>query len=143
MKQMSFLGDPAEVCSPPNNLWSPEQSTRLYTSPPMRIGKHWWRCIVYRHPIYAACTQYQWVRAGVSWTGEKWRSDRDWPRFNGNDTDLGLPRSLGKLYEKFAADIQASLEHGFDTADTEWSKEHVAKQRAAATRVKAFFKQSA
>ncbi len=36
-----------------------------YQSPPMKIGKHEWRAVVYLHASYGWCTSYQWRLTGA------------------------------------------------------------------------------
>ena len=89
----------------------------LYISPPLVIGKHEWRCVVYRHSQYGACTDYHWRKIiPPSWQADfgpgRWASQEDWPRYDTNDTYGGLPRSLRKLYLRHQTEIEAALARG-------------------------------
>jgi hypothetical protein len=86
----------------------------IYTSPERQIGKHRWRCQVYAHDSFGACTRYQW------WDGLRWRDDEQWPRYNSHDSNSGLPKSLEKLYRQYERDIFAALLKGKE----DWSSTH-------------------
>lgn len=86
----------------------------LYISPPMVIGKHEWCCVVYRHSQYGPCTDYHWRRlypqcCMKDLPPDRWRSHKDWPRYDHNDTYDGLPRRLEKLYLRHREMIVAAL----------------------------------
>jgi hypothetical protein len=74
----------------------------LYESCPMTIGKHEWRVIVTPSDFGGNCLEYQWRPSSKQGLPEAmrlhWRSGKEWPRWNGNDTYCGLPRTLQKLY---------------------------------------------
>src|SRR5271165_7191841 len=78
--------------------------TRTFESRPMLIGKHEWRVIVKPFYLGGNCTEYQWRSAPVpglpEYTQGHWRRDRDWPRWNGDDTYCGLPKTLMRLYDR-------------------------------------------
>lgn len=77
----------------------------LYISPDYAIGKHRWRCVVYRHPTYGPCTHWEWRR----FQADPWRHHREWPRYDFNNTHYGLPRTLGHVYEAHKPEIFAAL----------------------------------
>lgn len=65
----------------------------LFESNPIKIGKHQWRMKIYTHSIYGNCTDYEWKDPyGI------WRSMKQWPRYDLNDTYNGCPKSLSKLF---------------------------------------------
>jgi hypothetical protein len=68
----------------------------LYASEPMIIGKHSWRMKIIRRQNGQTTTRYEFMDE----SGCFWHDQKDWPRYNFNDTYLGLPRGLNKLYER-------------------------------------------
>lgn len=88
-----------------------QENLAIYETPTMRIGKHEWKCVVYRHDIYGACTNYHW-RNPDNLDMPDFQECRAWPNYDGNDTYNGLPRSLIKLYRKYEAEIEAALVTG-------------------------------
>ena len=77
----------------------------LYTSEPMQIGKHLWRIKIDHFDRSRLCTSYEFQDE----SGSFWHRSQDWPRYNINDTYLGLPRNLAKLYER---EQPALIRHG-------------------------------
>jgi antirestriction protein ArdC len=67
----------------------------LYVSPPMQIGSHLWRLRIERSG-QGRCTRYEFQDD----SGAFWRCQREWGRYDINDTYLGLPVGLKKLYER-------------------------------------------
>ncbi len=102
----------------------------FYASPPMMIGKHEWRVTVIPSRFYdrkqaimipARSTLFEWRRPAYYFPGHhfeagEWQSQRDWPRYNFNDSFLGLPRTLSKLYDRYKDEIHAALEFGQEAA---------------------------
>ena len=80
--------------------------TIFFQSSSMMIGKHEWRVRVISTRYHGRCTEYQYRRLGES----QWHAERAWPSYNGNDTYLGMPRSLNRLYQSYRGDIQAALD---------------------------------
>jgi transposase len=77
----------------------------IFESGGMAIGKHEWRIVVRKSRHGGNCTEYQFRRLGqVTWQGS-----RAWPAYNINDTYLGLPKSLRRLYGSYWTEIQAAL----------------------------------
>jgi len=74
----------------------------------MRIGKQRWRCRVEMDDRYGALTNYQWFdeRKGF------WRDSVHWPRYDANDSNEGLPKSLAKLYRVHQRPILQALVDG-------------------------------
>lgn len=87
-----------------------------YITPPMRIGRTWWRCVVFSHATYGRCTEYQWIRDDPSgfYHGDCWRAGNQWPSYerNHNNSNGGLPAGLSRLYARYRQQIQAALEGG-------------------------------
>jgi hypothetical protein len=84
----------------------PSRYNPIYATPPMTIGKHEWRLIVYPHYSGSNVTQYQW-RGHVE---DYWRPQQDWPRYNFNDgMYLGLPKTLTNLHAQHRDEIEAAL----------------------------------
>lgn len=81
-----------------------------YATPARTIGRHEWLCVVYRHDVYGPCTDYLWRR--VSQNRGAFKRGRDWPTYDGDDCDNGMPRTLRKLYAEHATAIAAALESG-------------------------------
>lgn len=82
----------------------------LYATPPMRIGKKEWRCIVKPWRDGSRCTVYEF--RCPEWQGipaGRWMNQCEWPGWDGNDTYLGLPKSLEKLYRKHEKEISEAL----------------------------------
>jgi len=79
-----------------------------YESIPARIGKHFWRIIVYSHPSYGRCTEYQFKRDDDY---DCWHEDKRWPSYNSNDgMYMGCPKSIAaKVYYPNEAAIKAAL----------------------------------
>jgi hypothetical protein len=78
----------------------------IYATPPMTIGKHEWRLIVYPHYTGSNVTSYQWRGDAEDY----WRDQRDWPRYNFNDgMYMGLPKTLVRLHEQHRGEIEAAL----------------------------------
>ncbi|SEF11599.1 hypothetical protein SAMN02787142_7731 [Burkholderia sp. WP9] len=68
-----------------------------HVSSPMKIGLHEWRLNIRDFNIGGqihVCTEYEWRGCN-----DPWRSAKNWPTYDHNDTYNGLPRSLRKLYE--------------------------------------------
>lgn len=87
----------------------------FFETPPMKIGKHEWRCVVMESAFGGRSTLYQYRRAAYK-TGDyehsagRWQDQRSWPRYNINDgLFLGLPKSLQRLYSDHEAEIKAHL----------------------------------
>ena len=78
-----------------------------YESNPVKIGKHEWRVIVFTHPCYGRCTEYQFRRTNTDY----WHEDKRWPGYNGNDgTYAGCPKTLAqKVYYPNKPAIDAAL----------------------------------
>lgn len=81
-----------------------EEQSAIYQSPFIKIGKHEWKCVVYRHQIHGACTSYHWRLPGNAWQSEK-----QWPSYDHNDTYNGLPKSLSRLWRKYEVYIKNAL----------------------------------
>jgi hypothetical protein len=78
----------------------------IYATPPMTIGKHEWRLIVYPYYTGGNVTSYQWRGDAEDY----WRDQRDWPRYNFNDgMYMGLPKTLVRLHEQHRGEIEAAL----------------------------------
>ena len=76
----------------------------LYTSPSMTIGQHEWRMLIERSGR-GAVTRYEFQDE----SGAFWHRSQEWPRYDINDTYLGLPLGLAKLYER---EQPALVQHG-------------------------------
>jgi hypothetical protein len=76
----------------------------LHVSAPMQIGNHRWRLLIERHGR-GKCTRYEWQKPDET----LWRRSQEWPTHNINDTYLGLPRGLAKLYDR---EMPALIQHG-------------------------------
>ena len=72
-----------------------ESYQTLYVSPPMTIGKHAWRLFIERAGR-GKVTRYEFQDE----SGCFWRRSQEWRGYDINDTYLGLPRGLAKLYER-------------------------------------------
>lgn len=90
----------------------------IYETPPFVIGRHEWRCIVrfygknWKTGERQNCTEYHWRRIGET----AWRRSQEWPTYNPNDTYMGTPRSLMKLWTKYQEQIAAALKHTAEDA---------------------------
>lgn len=88
----------------------------LYATPAYLIGKHYWRCVVYRHASYGACTDWEWVRPSrpdaVYFDEFYWRTMEEWPKCDHNASDGGIPKGTTKVWEKHRTEIQSALEAG-------------------------------
>ena len=73
-----------------------------FVAEPMRIGKHEWTVIVHTGR-FGRCTLYLWRPFPEPWdfpgAAERWRPHTEWPSYNGDHCDGGMPKSLRKLYE--------------------------------------------
>lgn len=84
-----------------------------YTSQPIKIGNTYWRLVIKERAAHSNleedrnyfCTEYQWNDEG------RWLPGSKWPAYNINDTYLGMPRRLSKLYER-EKEIIELLIHG-------------------------------
>ena len=91
----------------------------LFSSEIRKIGKHEWRIVVVTHERYGRVTAYQWRKVAheLAPRPNSWRSDREWPTYNGDDgIYCGLPKTLIRIYEKQQDEIGAALE-GSGTGD--------------------------
>lgn len=71
----------------------------LHTGPVERIGKHDWIVVIYHHDRWEKASLYYAWRAAE---GGEWRHGRDWPRYDGDRSDDGLPLSLRVLWMREA-----------------------------------------
>jgi hypothetical protein len=89
--------------------------TTIYKSKPIKIGKHEWRVIVTPFYLGGNCLEYQWRPAATDGTASNsrdyWRCSKDWPRWNGNDTHCGLPKTLKMLYYREIRELDKHLCH--------------------------------
>lgn len=84
-----------------------------YISQPIKIGNTQWRLVIKERAAHRnleedrkrLCTEYQWNDEG------RWLPGSKWPAYNINDTYLGMPRRLSKLYER-EKEIIELLIHG-------------------------------
>jgi len=93
----------------------------LFKSEPMKVGKHEWRLIVYDHPHYERCTDYEWRPTYIDLDvlgyipPDPWQSMKEWPRYNFNDgMHAGCPKSLVKLYRKHKPIVDKLLAENTD-----------------------------
>ncbi|MEQ9448210.1 MAG: hypothetical protein RLN70_04780, partial [Rhodospirillaceae bacterium] len=69
-----------------------------YSTNPMKLGNHEWRCLVVGFYRGGRCTKYQWRKPACT-IGDytqpagRWKNAQDWPSFNSDDTYHGLPKS--------------------------------------------------
>jgi hypothetical protein len=80
----------------------------IYETPVYRIGKNHWKLQVYVNQYYGNCTRYLWQRADSD-DPRHWKTSHQWPKYDGNDTYDGLPRSLEKIYNRHQLEIKNSL----------------------------------
>lgn len=73
---------------------TPDNHT-LYVSPALRVGQHDWRLCIERG-WRGMVTRYEFQDKD----SPIWRRSQEWPGYDINDTFLGLPRGLSKLYER-------------------------------------------
>jgi hypothetical protein len=80
----------------------------LFTSPPMKFGKTFWRFVVLPSRFdYGLVTDYEWLNTAVSDNGI-WYPSNQWPSYNFNDgLYAGLPKSLRKLWERHLHEYEA------------------------------------
>jgi antirestriction protein ArdC len=76
----------------------------LHVSEPMQIGNHQWRLLIERQGR-GKCTRYERQKPDETF----WRRSQEWPSHNINDTYLGLPRGLAKLYDR---EMPVLIQHG-------------------------------
>lgn len=99
----------------------------LYESPPMLIGRHEWRAVVFKHGAYGRCASYEFRRVvfpGIRWQNKDgiystrppderlpaWQDMEKWPRYESNDgVYAGCPKGLVALYEKHEHAIKVAL----------------------------------
>ena len=92
--------------------WSPfnMDGTIYFRSAPRRIGKHEWRMVVYQahHRIgkQRAFIGYEWRRLD---NPDRWRRDEDWPRYDWNRHNSGLPKTLRKIWEEHEDERKEAL----------------------------------
>jgi antirestriction protein ArdC len=92
LKGLQPVVEPA--ARPEDDIQSANQT--LYTSQPMQIGKYLWRMLIGYNDMGSVGTRYEFQDE----SGSFWRGQREWARYNINDTYLGLPSGLSKLYER-------------------------------------------
>ena len=85
----------------------------IWESPPMRIGKHDWIVAVFEHAIYGRCTRYCFCGPKVpGWYADGvYLPDQDWPTYDGNHSDGGMPRTLCRLWKRHETEIGSLLAH--------------------------------
>ncbi len=84
-----------------------------YISQPIKIGNIHWRVVIKQRATHgnleedrkSLYTEYQWNDQG------RWQPGSKWPAYNINDTYLGMPRRLSKLYEREKEIIEMMI-HG-------------------------------
>ncbi len=76
-----------------------------------RIGAHDWAFVIYRHQVFGWVTScYVWRRAADHGRAlGAWSRDEDFPTYDKNKADGGLPRSLRVLWHRAA---EARAQHG-------------------------------
>jgi len=81
-----------------------------YTTPPMKLGSHEWRCSVTDYEGALRCTNYEFRRLGA----DAWQRSRNWPGYerNHNNAHGGLPASLSRLWNRYELEIVAALNGG-------------------------------
>lgn len=97
--------------------------TVLWTSEPLVIGKHEWRIVVGdflhlvaidraigRHNTNGRATFYEWRPLAYRGNSRDWRDEREWPTYDGDRSDCGIPRTLRKLWERERTTIRALLQ---------------------------------
>lgn len=81
----------------------------LYASPIMLIGRHEWALVIYDTEHYGTGQDYVWRRADAVGVDAVWQRGRQWPTYDGNHQDAGMPRSLRRLWER---EEPARVAHG-------------------------------
>jgi len=79
----------------------------IFESSAIKIGKYYWRVIVINSTVVKGqkATLYQ-----FSYTDNgDWHDQHDWHKYNFNDSYLGLPKSLSKLYYQNKAELQRHI----------------------------------
>lgn len=85
------------------------QAALLWSSEPMRIGRHDWRLIVFEHDRYGRCTRYEFrgpAAVHSNSDGSAWSSERKWPSWDGNHSDGGMPKTLRALFDRNEAKVR-------------------------------------
>jgi hypothetical protein len=92
----------------------------LYESPPMRIGKHFWRIVI----TPQGYTEYQFRKpptrlSDFTVMDTTWHRHREWPGYDFDDgIYAGLPKSIQRLWEANRVEIERIL-HGKEPAQGE------------------------
>lgn len=89
----------------------PDEPT-IYATPPMKIGKHEWRCLVYQNKHYGRCTHYEFRGPNAPYDRPAWAwncAQTYWPTYDGDRHDGGLPAGIRRLYERHERNIRAAL----------------------------------
>jgi antirestriction protein ArdC len=105
-RAVEFLKSKQPVIAPeakPEDDIAPDYQT-LHVSQPMKIGQHSWRLLIERSGR-GMVTRYEFQDE----SGSFWRRSQEWRHYDINDTYLGLPRGLTKLYER---EKPALVKHG-------------------------------
>ena len=94
----------------------------LWQSEIRKIGKHDWKITVYQRDDgafvgYEWRRAAEWIRGVVNEAGEPyvseadpwWKTEEDWPKYDHNRSDDGLPVTLAKWYEEDRDVIKSTL----------------------------------
>lgn len=92
-KQPSLAPDVKPEAKPDAD--TPPDFHTLYVSPAMRVGQHDWRLRIERKGR-GMVTKYEFQDRD----SPIWRRSQEWHGYDINDTYLGLPKGLAKLYER-------------------------------------------
>jgi len=72
-------------------------------SPPFKVGRTFWRCVVQHNPEASAAWRFTWSAEWRDGMGD-WRTQREWRTYNiNNGMTLGLPKGLGRPCAAFCA----------------------------------------
>lgn len=86
----------------------------LYATPPAKIGKHEWRCVVFTDSFYGNCTTWEFRDLREGWELEtfgvdKWRAETEYRTHSYHKSDHGLPKGTTTIYYRHQAAIMAAI----------------------------------
>ncbi len=71
---------------------------------------------MFEHEHYGSCTEWQWVRTCSLYDGDRWHNSEEWPAYDDNASDGGLPKGTATIWARYCNEILQAL-NAFRLAD--------------------------